>query len=125
MLSSLLFCLTKKYMDGFNREEIAMQEEESHQKWVEMVNVWEKRLLQDWDSQSRWEFLPVNEEEERVMTSTNWMSEVDDVNGVLEGLLTDEVAQAFDKVGIPPHQLILKVTTMYTNHLDVQYFMFS
>jgi hypothetical protein len=27
----------------------------------------------------------LNEEEERVMTSTNWMSEVDDVNGVLEG----------------------------------------
>ena len=61
----------------------------------------------------------LNEEEERVMTSTNWMSEVDDVNGVLEGLLTDEVAQAFDKVGIPPHQLILKVTFMYKNHLDM------
>jgi len=54
----------------------------------------------------------LNEEEEREMTSNNWMSEVDDVNGVLEGLLTDEVAQAFDKVGIPPHQLKLKVITM-------------
>jgi hypothetical protein len=51
----------------------------------------------------------LNEDEERVMISNNWMSEVDDVNGVLEGLLTDEVAQAFDKVGIPPHQLVLKV----------------
>ena len=61
----------------------------------------------------------MNEEEERVMTSTNWMSEVDDVNGVLEGLLTDDVAQAFDKVGIPPHQLKLKVTTMYKHHLEI------
>jgi len=61
----------------------------------------------------------LNEEEERVMTSTNWMSEVDDVNGVLEGLLTDDVAQAFDKVGIPPHQLILKVTTMYKLYLEM------
>ena len=57
----------------------------------------------------------LNEEEERVMISNNRMSEVDDVNGVLDGLLTDEVAQAFDKVGIPPHQLILKVITMISD----------
>ena len=49
---------------------------------------------------------------ESVKVSQCWFSEVDDVNGHLKTMMTKEAMLGFDREGIPPHELKLKVRMM-------------
>ena len=61
----------------------------------------------------------LNPEIESTKVSQCWFSEVDDVNGHLKGMMTKEAMLGFDREGIPPHELKLKVQhTYFTGHCD-------
>jgi hypothetical protein len=64
--------------------------------------------VEEWNE----EIAKLNPEVERSKLSQCWFSEVDDVHGHLKTMMTKEAMLGFDREGIPPHELKLKVIKM-------------
>ena len=50
-----------------------------------------------------------NEEESSILRSRDYLCDVDDPHGILKNLMTTDILNTYNKIGVPPHELILKV----------------
>ena len=54
----------------------------------------------------------LNTNEEKTLLSNCHLSEVDDPHGHLKGIFSSDAMSLFERPGIPPHELTLKVSKM-------------
>lgn len=69
--------------------------------------------MEEWNE----EIAKLNPEVESSKLSQCWFSEVDDDHGHLKTMMTKEAMLGFDREGIPPHELKLKVIIMENSHV--------
>ena len=63
-----------------------------------VVDIWNDRIGE------------LNPEEEHELVAECCFSETDDIHGYLSSIMTEDTMDMFDRTGIPPHRLKLKVT---------------